>query len=222
MRWQAFIRERIGEGSQASLAHALGLSPGAVSSWAKYGQVPLEKTIRKGVKKLGGDLLPWLEAAEYAQVLPSPASRPEAVSEATGAYTPRPSTASLPVAGELQAGTVLEVEEERGEIFPCLEEHARLADYVVRVSGWSMYPTLQPGDFVAVKRSRIADSGDIVVAKRGSETYLKRYGGRRAKRVTLTSDNPEYESIEGEDIEIVGIYAWQHRTRETARKAKAR
>lgn len=210
-------RLRAGE-SQVARAGRVGISPGYMSQ-IEHGMVPEAAILERFAEALGDDPADWLAAANYDQP-GAPPEAPSAVSDSAGAYAPRPSDASLPVAGVLRAAAMVDAQEESGEIFPCLQEHAALADYVVRVEGYSMFPALQPGDYIAVSKSGGPEIGDIVVARRGDETVVKRVAERRGRRLVLRSDNPDYPALEGEDITILGVVVWQHRPAEAIRRAR--
>jgi len=136
----------------------------------------------------------------------------EAVSEVSAPYAPRPSTAGVPVIGTVKADQVERPEEDPGEFFPAVEEHARQADAgVVRIEGHSMAPELKPGDLAGISRRKSPMRGAIVLAKRGETLYLKRLARRSGRTIRLESDNPAYDPIEGDDIELLGVVVWSHR-----------
>ncbi len=81
-----------------------------------------------------------------------------------------------------------------------------------------MTPKLEPGDFVAVRKGATPVPGDIVVARRGDETMVKRFVRRTREGVLLRSDNPEYGDLQGRDIEILGVVVWKHSTQESLRQ----
>ncbi|MBN1459538.1 MAG: LexA family transcriptional regulator [Armatimonadetes bacterium] len=140
------------------------------------------------------------------------------VSEGSEVYRPRPSDAWLPVCGTLRGGTMTHVEEDRAEQFPCLQEHAAQADYVVKIEGDSLYPLILEGDYVAVRKTSTATPGDIVVARYEDDTVVKRYAGRRGGRITLESVNPLYPPLAPDNVEILGVVVWQHRPKDTLRR----
>jgi len=83
---------------------------------------------------------------------------------------------------------------------------------IVRVSGNSMYPTINDGDFMFVERGTEPNNGDMVIARLENELYVKRFhkepfGGD----IRLISDNTEYKPIvldtdeKKEQLEIYGI-----------------
>lgn len=110
-------------------------------------------------------------------------------------------------------------EEVEGEYIPALPEHAAQADYAVRIEGTSMAPQIQPGDYLAIKLGRTPVAGDVVVARRGDDLYVKRFVRRtRSEGVLLRSDNEEYPDISGRDIEVIGVVVWRHSPEESLRR----
>lgn len=76
----------------------------------------------------------------------------------------------------------------------------RKADYIVRVSGDSMEPTLYDGDKLYIQKINVLDIGDIGLFASDGSIYVKEYG-----RQGLISHNKEYGLINGsEDIRILG------------------
>ena len=179
--------------------------------------IPPAETVEVMAIAYGGDVEEWLEVAGYE--LPQEKA-PEGVREVSGSRPVLPSDASLPVAGALRGGAMTDVAEETGEYFPALEEHAALADYVVRVEGHSMSPLLMPGDFAAVRKVSTARPGDLVIARREEETYVKWYMGRSGGLIRLESENPAYEPTEASDIEIIGVVVWSHRPEQGLKKTR--
>lgn len=219
-----WLEERRGSTPQVEYAGALGISP-AYYALVKKGHIPSRDKIIEMAFNLGEDPVVWLEhsgySAEDVTQAPQPAP-PERIIEASVPYVPRPSTTRLPMVGVLRGGTVVMAEpKDEGEFFPCLPEHAEIADYVVRVEGDSLFPLILEGDLVAVRRTATAEIGQIAVAQVGDSTYMKRYGGlTRDGKLILESINPMYPPIHASpaDSQIIGIITWSHRTEETMRK----
>ncbi len=63
----------------------------------------------------------------------------------------------------------------------------RKGDYVVRVSGNSMFPVYQNGDLVLVEKNARVDEGDIGIFVLNGESFIKKQGVDE-----LISINPEY------------------------------
>lgn len=68
-------------------------------------------------------------------------------------------------------------------------------DFLLRVQGWSMRDAgILPGDLLAVKRTPIAENGQIVVARLGEEVTVKRFE-RQGSLVRLLPANPDFAPI---------------------------
>jgi len=206
------VKARRGDEVLESFAARAGISVGYLGRLQR-GLVPRREKIVEIATALGEDPAEWLEAAGYAedeegggQELPVPLPR-----EAESGYVPRPSDSKLPVLGTLHGGLVCMPEE---------EEHAKVADGVVRIVGDSLHPLILEGDYVAIKKTPTAQPGQIVVARVGDDgdVVMKRYVGRRKGKVILESVNPMYPPIQADKIEILGVVVWQHRTGDTLRK----
>lgn len=80
--------------------------------------------------------------------------------------------------------------------------------FALRVRGLSMLEAgILEGDIVLADASRLAKSGEIVVARIGAETTLKVYR-ETAEGVRLEAANPDFPAIQvrpGEDFEIQGV-----------------
>jgi repressor LexA len=116
----------------------------------------------------------------------------------------------LPVVGQVAAGSPLLAEQN-------ITDHCRVdpglfhprADYLLRVYGLSMRDAgILDGDWLAVHATREARSGQIVVARIGSEVTVKRLW-RKAGRLELRPENPEFSPIvpdpERDELVIEGI-----------------
>jgi repressor LexA len=130
-----------------------------------------------------------------------------------------PGVADLPVLGHIRAGPMSEIEQHDEGTLRLPEAFAEDADYALRIEGDSMEPTLREGEYVAVRRQHVADDGDIVIARVGSELVLKRLR-RSSHGITLQSDNPAYAAIpvtEG-DLALEGVVTCSWRPRRTLRR----
>ena len=83
-------------------------------------------------------------------------------------------------------------------------------DYFLTARGDSMDQIgITDGDMVAVRRSPVADEGDLVIARIGSDITMKRYHrGTDSIELHPESTNPEHQPIrldDEPDCEIVGI-----------------
>lgn len=116
----------------------------------------------------------------------------------------------LPLIGQVAAGNPILAREN-------IEDRYRVdaqlfspkADYLLRVKGHSMRNAgIMDGDLLAVHRTPVADSGDIVVARLDDEVTVKRFR-RRGNIVRLMPENPDFEPIvvdvRKQDLVIEGI-----------------
>ncbi len=103
----------------------------------------------------------------------------------------------LPVIGRVAAGSPMLAEEHvqgRYQVDPNL--FTPRADYLLRVRGMSMRDAgILEGDLLAVHKTEDARSGQVVVARLGSEVTVKRFK-RRGHAVQLLPENAEFEPIE--------------------------
>lgn len=109
--------------------------------------------------------------------------------------------ASLPVVGQVAAGMPRlaeeHVEDRVVSPFP--------GDFVLRVVGDSMIDAgIFEGDLVVVRKSPVAEDGEIVVAQIEDEATVKTFR-RRSGRVYLQPENAAYPIIESEQLEILGV-----------------
>lgn len=102
----------------------------------------------------------------------------------------------IPLVGRVAAGMPMLATES-------IEAHYKLdrqlfhpaPDFLLRVQGWSMRDAgILPGDLLAVKRTPIAENGQIVVARLGEEVTVKRFE-RHGSLVRLLPANPDFAPI---------------------------
>ena len=115
-------------------------------------------------------------------------------------------SAQIPILGRVTAGLpILAFEDIQGYI-PFSETQRRGRElFALRVVGESMkYAGILDGDAVIVRRQDTADNRAIVVAMLEDEATVKRL--RRAKgHVRLMPENPNYQPIDGDDAQILGL-----------------
>jgi len=113
----------------------------------------------------------------------------------------------LPILGRVAAGEPMEALENVEGHLSLDRTLARGANYVLRVKGDSMAPDIQEGDFVWVKQTAAAESGELVVvhvqeggreggSALGGEATIKRLR-KNGKEAWLEAINPRYRSIKG-------------------------
>ncbi len=79
--------------------------------------------------------------------------------------------------------------------------------FVLEVKGESMKDAgINDGDYVVVHRQETADNRQIVVARVGNETTLKRLiKDNIRKKIILHPENPEFDDIEMDEVDIQGV-----------------
>jgi repressor LexA len=116
----------------------------------------------------------------------------------------------LPVLGKIAAGTPIEaIQHERDRLRVPESMLGPGEHYVLEVQGDSMIQAgIFEGDFVVIRKTDTANSGDIVVALVGEEATLKRLRKKGAS-IALEAANPAYETrIFGPDqVEVQGKLA---------------
>ncbi len=102
----------------------------------------------------------------------------------------------LPVVGRVAAGAPILAEEHIEEYCRINEDFFRpRADYLLRVVGESMRDVgILEGDLLAVKRSPVAENGQIVVARLEEEVTVKRLQ-KKGRKVYLHAENPDFSPI---------------------------
>ena len=101
---------------------------------------------------------------------------------------------TLPLLGQIAAGYPLEEFENREEI-DVPEAWIHPQNYVLQVNGNSMIDdNIQNGDFVIIRKTATAYSGDTVVAFINNEATLKRYVPK-SDHIELHPRNPKFDII---------------------------
>jgi len=126
------------------------------------------------------------------------AFKPHLVENGTGAPAPIAAndTRDLPVLGRIAAGTPIEAIQQERDRLPVPESMLGAGEhFVLEVQGDSMINAgILDGDFVVIRRTDSANSGDIVVALvMGEEATLKRLR-RKGASIALEAANPAYET----------------------------
>ncbi|HEY8618003.1 transcriptional repressor LexA [Phenylobacterium sp.] len=105
-------------------------------------------------------------------------------------------TRDLPILGRIAAGTPIEAIQQERDRLPVPETILGAGEhFVLEISGDSMINAgILDGDFVVIRRTDSANSGDIVVALvNGEEATLKRLRKKGAS-IALEAANPAYET----------------------------
>jgi repressor LexA len=117
----------------------------------------------------------------------------EAGSDAPGAAN---DTRDLPILGRIAAGTPIEAIQQERDRIPVPETLLGAGEhFVLEIQGDSMINAgILDGDFVVIRRTNTANSGEIVVALvNGEEATLKRLRKKGAS-IALEAANPAYET----------------------------
>ena len=112
------------------------------------------------------------------------------------AAEPANDTRDLPVLGRIAAGTPIEAIQQERDRLPVPETMLGAGEhFVLEVQGDSMINAgILDGDYVVIRRTDSANSGDIVVALvMGEEATLKRLR-RKGASIALEASNPAYET----------------------------
>jgi repressor LexA len=115
----------------------------------------------------------------------------------------------LPLIGRVAAGSPILAQEHIDQSYfveNSLFQHR--PDYLLKVRGMSMRDAgIMDGDLLAVKSTKDAKNGQIVVARLGDEVTVKRFK-RLNNVIELHPENPDYQTIvvePGESFEIEGL-----------------
>jgi len=102
----------------------------------------------------------------------------------------------LPIVGKIAAGPMTTaVEDVEGQVVVDPDFWGDTRDmFLLRVRGDSMYPKLEDGDLVVVRRQPFADPGSLVVALMGEEATVKQLV-KKDGRFYLHPLNPAYPDI---------------------------
>ena len=116
---------------------------------------------------------------------------------------------ALPLIGRVAAGNPILAQEHIEHTYMCDSSlFDQKPDYLLRVRGLSMRDAgIMDGDLLAVKQSKEAKNGQIVVARLGDEVTVKRFH-RHPRQIELRAENPDFKPIfvqPGEPFELEGL-----------------
>jgi repressor LexA len=193
------IRERKGV-SQAAVAKELGISRQAYNNYE--------------LGKRQADYETLLRLAEYFGTTVENLIRdtPKLEDEDPSAVIlPTEKIHMIPVFNSVAAGFGAYASSDIIEYIPLyIENDHDVEDTIcITVRGQSMYPKIEDGDKIVVRRQESVDNGRVAVVMIGEEAVVKRVNFD-GERLELTSFNPEYPPriIEGEELancRIVGL-----------------
>jgi repressor LexA len=122
--------------------------------------------------------------------------KPQLVDGGPDAPSAANDTRDLPILGKIAAGTPIEAIQQERDRMPVPESLLGAGEhFVLEIQGDSMINAgILDGDFVVIRRSSAANSGEIVVALvNGEEATLKRLRKKGAS-IALEAANPAYET----------------------------
>ncbi len=173
---------------------------------------------RSSINKIekGGNDLPQSKIVAFAKALKTTPAylmgwEDEKKDEPSAVILPSEKIHMIPVFGSVAAGFGAYASSDIIEYIPLyIENDFDVADTIcITVRGQSMYPKIEDGDKIVVRRQESVDNGRIAVVMIGDEAVVKRVECEKNK-LTLISINPEYPPriIEGEELancRIVGL-----------------
>ncbi|MFD2415967.1 transcriptional repressor LexA [Amycolatopsis pigmentata] len=124
----------------------------------------------------------------------------------TVAQEPSGDSVTVPVVGDIAAGTPITADEHTDDMLTLPRELAgRGTVFALRVRGDSMIDAaICDGDMVVVRQQSEAYSGQIVAAMIDGEATVKVFR-RRDGHVLLEPRNPAYDVIDGDEAVVLGI-----------------
>ncbi|HLW17078.1 MAG TPA: transcriptional repressor LexA [Actinomycetota bacterium] len=136
-------------------------------------------------------------------------TRPRAIVvqlDETGIPQQTSAVASVPLIGQIAAGSPILATEQIEETLPLPQDLVGTGTlFALRVKGDSMINAgIFDGDTVVIRQQKTADDGTIIAALvDGEEATVKRLS-RKGGRVRLLAENPAYEPIEPDDVQVLG------------------
>ena len=165
-----------------------------------YGPTVREIGAQFGIRSPNG-VMCHLKALEKKGLI----TREAHMSRAIQLAEPPSSRMTLPLAGQIAAGSPLLAEEqdERVDFAPMFDNEDH---FCLRVKGDSMVEDqIADGDYVVVRRQESCTNGDIIVALvDGQDATLKRFY-REPDRIRLEPANATMEPIYVNDVNVLGV-----------------
>ena len=115
----------------------------------------------------------------------------------------------LPLIGRVAAGSPILAQENLQQSYAVAPElFDQKPDYLLKVKGMSMRDAgIFDGDLLAVRATKAARNGQIIVARLGEDVTVKRFA-RNQHLIELHAENPDFSTIvvqPGEPFEIEGL-----------------
>ena len=197
MFWENFLKLCEKENtSPNALAKKLSISSGTITNW-KNGREPQPMSLKK--------------IADYFNVTPQDILSDTPITQRGDAQVLDQSGIHLaPLFETVSAGFGAFAENQAIDYIPVyVSKKAEVADTIcIRVSGDSMYPVIDDGDIIQVRKQDSVISGSVaVVLVEGDEGYVKGVYYEEDKWIELRSINPMYPVMrfEGGDMEKVRV-----------------
>jgi repressor LexA len=180
-----------------AVAKELGLSSATCTYWKKSRKSPSADNLSQIADYFG------VTTDYLLGVSPTPIKSNATVLDSSNIYM-------RPVFESVSAGFGAYASNEIVEYMPVfIENPYDVEDTIcVKVKGNSMYPKIEDGDRIVVRKQSSVDSGKIAVVRIGDEAVVKKVEYDDLSRgLTLLSINPEYppRTLSGEELENVAI-----------------
>ena len=114
----------------------------------------------------------------------------------------------IPIVGKIACGDIREAIEGSNDSFPVSDSLLSSGNYFfLRASGDSMVnANIDDGDLILIRQQITANDGEIVVARVGDDTALKRlFHDKSRKLIILRSENDSFKDQEYVHVEVQGV-----------------
>lgn len=206
-------REELGM-TQEALGSPLGFNKSTIQRYEAGKVAKIKLPILEAMAQQLNVSPEWLalksdDAGEYHG---APDNLPETkVSSNVAAVLPQEKIHMIPVFNSVAAGFGAYASSDIVEYIPLyIENDFDVEDTIcITVRGQSMYPKIEDGDRIVVRRQECVDNGRIAVVMIGDDAVVKRVNFD-GERLELTSFNPEYpprilQGAELANVKIVGL-----------------
>lgn len=178
---------------------------------ARKGVIELVSGTSRGIR-LNNDTVRSINAARgtrFSSPLAGLSAGVSSVAASVGRIVQELAPLSLPLIGRVSAGSPILAQEHVDQTYSVEGSlFQQQPDYLLKVRGMSMRDAgIMDGDLLAVKSTREARNGQIIVARLGDDVTVKRLQ-RTKDGIELLAENPDYLPIvvqPGEPFEIEGI-----------------
>ncbi|WP_395026038.1 transcriptional repressor LexA [Comamonas odontotermitis] len=178
---------------------------------ARKGVIELVSGTSRGIR-LNNDAVRSINAARgtrFSSPLAGLSAGVSSMAASVGRIVQELAPLSLPLIGRVSAGSPILAQEHVDQTYSVEGSlFQQQPDYLLKVRGMSMRDAgIMDGDLLAVKSTREARNGQIIVARLGDDVTVKRLQ-RTKDGIELLAENPDYLPIvvqPGEPFEIEGI-----------------